>query len=90
MKNHRMLMSIASRNNIGVFEIVYKSPMTAIMPPTAAAAIGAAVAGAKLPDPVFVAVFAARLDNSEDAMDFTLVSLPLSLDAASPKNALVR
>lgn len=61
-------------------------------PPTAAAAIGIAVAGAKLPEvPVAFAplcVAAARLDNSCDASDRIVVRAPLSLDFASPVQVL--
>lgn len=72
---------------------IYKSPIIATMPPPiAAAAMGSAVAGAKLSEePVAfaplapVCVAAARLDNSCDASDLIVVRAPLSFDFASPR-----
>lgn len=83
---------IAAKNSKS---ILYKSPMIAMTPPpSAAAAMGTAVAGAKLPDepvlaaPAPVCVAAARLESSCDTSDLTLVRAPLSLDFASPETKL--
>lgn len=57
-------------------------------PPIAAAAMGNAVAGAKLSEePVAdgpFCVLAAKLDNSWDTSDLMVVKAPLSLDFVSP------